>query len=566
MAYSIRTKYYLQGTDLQQKSEYIKQIYIKNKYWNPPPAPTLIEEKITEFEKKLKRLQQNYKTKTKLRNLRNLTFSHLKTLQILKSDTSVIIKPTDKNLGPAIMEKDTYIKQVLSEHLLTQEYRRLTAIEAKNKIIDITEHLKKLINDNRHFLSKPELTFFQRSLQAHHRLPIFYGLPKVHKTPISLRPVVSNTNGLLAVFSTWLDFKMKDLLPLVKSYIRNSFEVINDLKHLTLPKEAKLFSADAKSMYTNIDTPTGLASIRALIIENIETLPENFPTELFLEVLKIVMENNIFCFADSHWLQLSGTAMGTPAACAYATISYGYHENSQILPQFTPNLLYFKRYIDDILGIWLPPSTNKESTWESFKSKLNEWGSLTWIVEDPSHNTTFLDLNMKIENSKILASTHQKPMNLYLYIPPPSAHPPSCLKGLIIGEMKRYWQQNNEQDFKSMLSKFIVRLTERGHNINTLTPILQDAATIIDKKPIITPQAANDNTLFIHWVYHPHGIQRQEIRRIYDETLKPFLSYDNMQVAISRPNNLRDLLSRASLHTPSDTTIQDFIAQHYNTT
>jgi len=82
MAYSIRTKCYLQDTDLQQKSEYIKQIYIKNKHWNPPPAPILIEEKITEFEKKLKRLQQNYRTKTKLRNLRNLTFSHLKTLQI----------------------------------------------------------------------------------------------------------------------------------------------------------------------------------------------------------------------------------------------------------------------------------------------------------------------------------------------------------------------------------------------------------------------------------------------------------------------------------------------------
>jgi len=39
-----------------------------------------------------------------------------------------------------------------------------------------------------------------------------------------------------------------------------------------------------------------------------------------------------------------------------------------------------------------------------------------------------------------------------------------------------------------------------------------------------------------------------------------------MQVAISRPNNLRDLLSRASLHTPGDTTINDFITQYYNPT
>ena len=86
---------------------------------------------------------------------------------------------------------------------------------------------------------------------------------------------------------------------------------------------------------------------------------------------------------------------------------------------------------------------------------------------------------------------------------------PSCLKSLIIGEMKRYWQQKSEQDFKSILSKFIVRLTERGHNLKALAPILQDAAAIIDKKSIVTSQAANDYTLFIHWVYHPHGIQRQ---------------------------------------------------------
>jgi hypothetical protein len=47
---------------------------------------------------------------------------------------------------------------------------------------------------------------------------------------------------------------MKELLPFVKSYIKNSFMVINDLKDLKIPKDALLFSADATSMYINIDT------------------------------------------------------------------------------------------------------------------------------------------------------------------------------------------------------------------------------------------------------------------------------------------------------------------------
>jgi len=70
------------------------------------------------------------------------------------------------------------------------------------------------------------------------------------------------------------------------------------------------------------------------------------------------MKNNIFAFQDSHWLQLSGTAMGTPTVCAYATITYGHYKNTLILPNFSNNLLYYKRYIDDIFGIWIPSATD----------------------------------------------------------------------------------------------------------------------------------------------------------------------------------------------------------------
>jgi hypothetical protein len=88
------------------------------------------------------------------------------------------------------------------------------------------------------------------------------------------------------------------------------------------------------------------------------------------------MENNIFKFANSFWLQLSGTAMGTPAACTYATISYGQRKNSNTLPKFQLQLLYYKKYIEDIFGIWLLPRSNQLTTWNAFKSELNNWGKL----------------------------------------------------------------------------------------------------------------------------------------------------------------------------------------------
>jgi hypothetical protein len=159
----------------------------------------------------------------------------------------------------------------------------------------------------------------------------------------------------MSVFSTWLDFKTKELLPLISSYTRNSTDVIRDLKSLTLPKGAAIFSANAKSMYTNIDTDLGISTFREFLQSNQEKIPKDFPTNLFLQILDTVMRNNIFTFADTFWLQLSGTSMGTPIACTYSTITFGHFKNTSILKEYNSNLLYYRRYIDDVFGTWVPP-------------------------------------------------------------------------------------------------------------------------------------------------------------------------------------------------------------------
>jgi len=431
VAYSIRTRHYLQTNSVSQDAEYIKQLYKKNKRWDPPPASLAIEDSITLFEKTLKTEQNNLLKKFSHTNLSNLTPSQIATLKLLQSNKNITIKPTDKNLGPAVMDTENYVHQVLKEHLLTKDYIQLTPQEANNKMKDLTDSLKDLIRSHQNNLSRAEFLYFQRSFQQQFKLPVFYGLPKVHKNPVTLRPVVSTTNSLLAVFSVWLDYKMKELLPFIQSYIKNSSAVINDLKQLEIPDNALLFTADAISMYTNIDTKTGISAIRDLLDNNHMTIPTTFPTDLFLQILTAVMENNIFSFANTYWLQLAGTAMGTPAACNYATITFGNHENKEILPNFKRQLLYYRRYIDDVFGIWIPSTSpiNDDAIWDGFKKKLNSWGSLKWKIEPPSYQVHFLDLNITLSRSKISTSTYQKEMNLYLYIPPKSAHPPSCFKG-----------------------------------------------------------------------------------------------------------------------------------------
>jgi len=124
--------------------------------------------------------------------------------------------------------------------------------------------------------------------------------------------------------------------------------------------------------------------------------------------------------------------------------------------------------------------------------------------------------------------------------------------------------QNNPEHFQKTLTQFINRLLDRGHSLTNIIPILMETAESIDKQRHITNNSKpnNEDTLFIHRVFHPYGLSRQDIRRLYSEILEPHLQFNRMTIAMSRPTNLRDLLTKASLTLPQDINIQRMIQEH----
>ena len=74
---------------------------------------------------------------------------------------------------------------------------------------------------------------------------------KVHNDPWKMRPIVY-----------WLDRHFQKLKPLIKTYICDSADLLRKLSECgRIPPDAKLFTADANSMYTNINTPYALLVI-----------------------------------------------------------------------------------------------------------------------------------------------------------------------------------------------------------------------------------------------------------------------------------------------------------------
>lgn len=550
--------------------QYDPKIYVKLKDWEPDRGPDEIETELATFRQQFTNLVANHKPTP----ASNLSDRQDKLLASLRKARQFIVTPTDKNLGPAILERSQYMQRCFQDHLLNEHtYRRLDDPKSRtlrynaraNIILAIAQATK------RGQLNHAEETYFSRSIAEEpiRRPPQFYILPKVHKTPWKTRPVVSCVGSFNEIASKWLDYKLSKVVKLCPSHIKDSYQVLTQLQQLgPLPPSARLFTTDAVSMYTNIDTDHGLETIEKwLELHHTEIIAEypSFPFALIMELLRLVMKNNIFQFDDCWYHQQNGTAMGTSVACIYATIYYSYHEETMILPTYRSSLLYYRRFIDDVLAIWIPPPHSSDSSassaWTKFKSDLT-FGILEWETEDLAHSVNFLDLTISIDHEhRLQTRTFQKAMNLYLYLCPSSAHPPGVLKGLIFGSVRRFWLQNSDpKDYCKVIQDLYQHLCSRGHSTEKLDPLFHEAAAKVDsiqlKKPLRAPNSiANTRArpLFFHLQYHPLEIPNSIIHDTFNRCcprLREELKVDRIIIAHTRQPNLRDLLCKTQLNEP----------------
>ena len=161
---------------------------------------------------------------------------------------------------------------------------------------------------------------------------------------------------------------------LLPSYVKNANTLIDDLKakFTRLPAGARLFSIDAISMYSNIDTVYGLQVVHNFFERFKDRLPFGCPTEFIKQSLEIIIKQNIFQFGDTFWLQVMGYAMGTSAAVNYSYLYVGLLELQILMVGFEEFLLFYRRFIDDGIGVWDHSLPNSESKFKEFMAALND--------------------------------------------------------------------------------------------------------------------------------------------------------------------------------------------------
>ena len=168
-------------------------------------------------------------------------------------------------------------------------------------------------------------------------------------------------------------------------------------------------------------------------------------------------------------------------------------------------------------------------------------------------------------------------MNLNIYLPPNSAHPPDVIKSIIFGRVRAYYLHNtHHQDFVNECATLTRNLIHCGWKWKELSSHFTDVFNILTKqgkknllhaamKTRREKEAAKpaDRLLVFRLPYHPRGVQRRDVRTAYRESgLEIACSNRRFICAQLRAPNLRDRVCRTALESEPNESPGDFLSMN----
>ena len=264
----------------------------------------------------------------------NLTKAQTLALRELKRERDCIVLTADKGVAVVIMDRQDYINKANS--LLNQNTYRAIPWDPtnpiKNKLISI---LKRVKNQT----GLDSLTY--KSVYPTGCVPPkFYGLPKIHKLNIPLRPIVSSCGSVTYGVAKELAKILKPLVGKSSHHINSTQDLVEQVKHITLAPGECLSPHDVSALFTSVPVDPALNIIRDLLDKD-HTLKERTVLAIddILLLLEYCLKNTYFSFQDQFYEQVEGAAMGSPVSPIIANLYMEYLEQKALSTAPTPRFL-----------------------------------------------------------------------------------------------------------------------------------------------------------------------------------------------------------------------------------
>jgi hypothetical protein len=389
--------------------------------------------------------------------LRRITVSP-KDLQTYLTEAQLLSFISDKNLGIVVVTCHWY-RQEIQKFMDLPVFRRypFNFEEFRIQTCEGLDSLRRIGNRQNgqifpHLAGKRMEKFWQQCWVLKD-LPRFHGIPKIHKNPWKLRPIVPMHSYVTSRLALILHHM---LLPVQRSFswICESSrtlcsEVIEFNKNIKT--STRLHTGDVTSMYTSITWDDFRRALKNLL--EFGNWYNEVTCNWILEASDYLWHHTIFQMGPTLVEQIDGIPMGIHCGPVFANLYMAYFEKGRL--REVPTDFFYRRYIDDCFVI--SPSDERV---DNFKVP-----GLTITWDHSAVELPFLDVlfHTHPKETEVCFSPYSKRLNHHQYLPWASHHPPSVKKGLVKGELTRIRAICKRKTyFLTWKKTFLSRLHARG--------------------------------------------------------------------------------------------------------
>jgi len=413
----------------------------------------------------------------------------------------ICISKFDKGNGVFIQNKSDYLNKMYS--ILNTNKFSVIDNKRKNGLpipIKDEKNINLMINN---FIKSNDLnSTLKNSLLAQGSQPSkLYGLPKVHKTDIPMRPVLSMIGSAQYNVAKTL---VKLLKPLINNPLecKDSFEFVEKIINLEVNSESEtMVSFDVVNLFTNIPLEETIQLCVDLWDELVEDKSKSMSTKALKALLEFSTKNVPFLFNDDWYMQIDGVAMGSPLAPLMASIFLQNLE--QKFKNFTGELpIFYTRYVDDTFLIF-----KKKENVNSFLNFINNLHpNINFTCESEINNKiSFLDVLIEKKQNRFMTGVYRKPTDTGLYSTPSSFCDPKYNRNMIKGLVHRVWSLTSSFEiFDKEIDTLHNRLSNNGYNKKYLNNIIKNTVESIylkSKDKINKNLNATDEEIYSKKIY-----------------------------------------------------------------
>nr|VZI09109.1 unnamed protein product [Spirometra erinaceieuropaei] len=241
-----------------------------------------------------------------------ITKAEQSALKTLRADTSIVILPAAKGRSTVVMDKADYIPK--ANALLEDRQAYLPCNDEPMRRL-VTQLDKTLADMQTSKAISKSVRLAIKPVDA--AAPRFYGLAKVHKAGVPLRPIVSLRGAPTFNLAKWLFRNLRSLTSDAGTTVCSATQFLERIKGMRLTEDDVMVSFDVTSFFTSI------------------------PQDLAIETVSELLESTTY-------EQVKGTPMGSPLS-GFIAEAVLHKVETLVFSTYKPK--FWARYVDDTFVI-----------------------------------------------------------------------------------------------------------------------------------------------------------------------------------------------------------------------